>query len=120
MRAPRTFDEYGDLVDAIPSRRRRGLGDAVVAIDDTVGGKIWEWLHPGALQREYDLTGRTAPDVTAGDVLDTAVARTIETAQAAKASFVAGFKLAGVALVAGAVLYGLHLYVEHEKARRRK
>jgi hypothetical protein len=128
---PRTFDEYGKIVEAIPAGRlgtlhpfvlvdpwdhiapppqghRLGsLADAVVPIDNTVGGAIWDWLHPAQRQAEYDLTGTIAPPVSAGDVVDIALQRTLDAAAAAKASFTQGFKYAGLAAAGIALIYVL-------------
>jgi hypothetical protein len=110
---PRTFDEYGAIVAEIPAGRSTvldglsALADTVAPIDNTVGGAIWDWLHPAQRQAEYDLTGRTAPPVTAADVVDIAVARTMDAAAAARDSFTQGFRLAGYALVGIAIIYVL-------------
>lgn len=95
------------------------LGSA--AIDDTVGGKVWRWLHPGQEAAEYEMTGKAPPPpTTAGDVLDTAVERTLDAASAAGEHLAEGWKLAKIALVGGAILYGLHLWNEAQKNRRAK
>ncbi len=107
------------------SRGLRGLA-ADKSISDTFGGRVWEWLHPGQRAAEYDLSsgaGRTVTppggDVTFGDVLDTAAQNTLEAARAAGDYGRVALQYFKIALIGGAVLYGMHLLIEWQKGRRK-
>lgn len=99
----------------------RGLR-AARDIDETFGGKLFQWWNPDAVQAEYDLQagspgGREAPrapQVGFDDVLAAGRRDALETAAQAGAHLSAGLKLAGIAVGIGVILYALNTVAKYK------
>lgn len=94
---PRTFDAEGELVidasEPMARQRMDGLG-----ADDTrsIGAALWEMLHPGQVQEEYQAVGKDAPSYSSivGSAFDDAMTAAYEGQQQVKEG---ATKIAGAA-----------------------
>lgn len=97
-----------------------GLG-ADTNIDDTVGGKIFRWLHPAQEAAEYRDSGYAPPPATSfADVADTAITRAREAADQAGDFGQKAIKALAIAAGIGAALYAAHLFLEISGGSRRR
>ncbi len=83
----------------------------------SIGASLWELLHPGQVQAEYQAEGKPPPSVS--DVMDTALTNISQRAQENVQSAVRSVANAGKIILVGVLALGV-LYVVLQARRKRR